>query len=388
MTTYDRRGFALPAAIGALVIMGILVTAGFFVARQELRIGVASKHANMAVNIAQAGANEVMANWDGYQLGARPVWSDTTVTGTMAGGTWEVTIWNANNFVYFLDVTGTVTEGGALWAGATRRIGIVTKMLFANINPPAALMTRGKTQVKGNSVVDGTDYTPPSWAALCTGFPTDDKPGILNNEADSVGTIGNGVINGNPNIAEDPSIVDSTFTNFGNMDWAGLTAMAQQEGMDLTPLGSNVNVGIEPDSTGPGVCDESLLTNWGDSIIGSACGNYFPLMYHAGPIMRLRGGGYGQGLLLVDGSLEIGGNFTFMGIIIIQGDLFTTGSSNTIYGGVMASNASWDNQQVSGTALIQSSQCAVMRAILNNPALSRSRPLAQRGWVDLTAVTN
>jgi hypothetical protein len=38
----DRGGFALPAAIGALVIMGLLVTAGFFTARQELRIGGAS----------------------------------------------------------------------------------------------------------------------------------------------------------------------------------------------------------------------------------------------------------------------------------------------------------------------------------------------------------
>ena len=92
MTTRNRRGFALPTVTGALVIIGVLVTAGFFIAQQELRIGVASKHANMAVNIAQAGANEVLGNWNGYQLGNIAVWSDTTITDTIANGIWEVSI--------------------------------------------------------------------------------------------------------------------------------------------------------------------------------------------------------------------------------------------------------------------------------------------------------
>ena len=90
MTTRRRAGFAMPAVIGALVIIGILVTAGFYMARQELRIGVASNHANMAVNIAQAGANEVMANWNGYQLGNIAPWDSTTITGTTQGGNWSV----------------------------------------------------------------------------------------------------------------------------------------------------------------------------------------------------------------------------------------------------------------------------------------------------------
>src|SRR5690606_198155 len=77
-----RGGFAMPAAIGALVIIGVLVTSGFFMARQELRIGVASNYTNMAVNIAQAGANEVMANWNGYQLGNIPIWGDTMIVDT------------------------------------------------------------------------------------------------------------------------------------------------------------------------------------------------------------------------------------------------------------------------------------------------------------------
>ena len=58
----DRRGFALPTAIGALVIVGVLVTAGFYMAQQEVRIGVASKFSSLAVNLAQSGANRVLVH--------------------------------------------------------------------------------------------------------------------------------------------------------------------------------------------------------------------------------------------------------------------------------------------------------------------------------------
>jgi len=383
----DQRGFALPAAIGALVIMGILVTAGFFMARQELRIGVASKHAHMAVNIAQAGANEIMGNWNGYELGNIPVWGDTVLSDTLSNGYWEVSIRNANNYVYHLDVTGTVTEGGALWAGATRRIGIVTKMLFADINPPAALTTRDTLTISGGAAVVGTNYTPLSWATFCTGFSTADKPGVMTNDTTAVSTVGTSFIAGSPAVAQDSTIVDSTFTNFGDMDWAELTALAAAEGKNLTSLGTSVTT-IQPDTTAAGRCNEATLTNWGDTIPNAACGAYFPLMYHPGPNLRIQSGGYGQGVLLIDGNLELRGNFTFMGIIVLQGELATQGSGNRIIGAVMASNATFDQQSVTGSSVIQSSQCAVKRAILNNASLSRARPLAERSWVDLTAVTN
>ena len=106
-------------------------------------------------------------------FGRASVVAVTTITDTIASGIWEVSIANSNNFVYFVTSTGTVTEGGARWAGAQRTIGIVTKMIFANIDPPAALTTRGKTVVKGNALINGTNTTPPSWGPYCTAFPTD-----------------------------------------------------------------------------------------------------------------------------------------------------------------------------------------------------------------------
>jgi hypothetical protein len=341
----------------------------------------------MAVNSAQAGANEVLANWTGYQLGNIGVWSDTTIPDTIAHGIWEVTIGNANNFVYWVRAKGTVTEGGALWAGANREIGIVTKMLFANIDPPAALTTRGKTVVKGNALINGTNTVPPSWGPYCAGFATNDTTGVLTNDTSLIGTSGAGAVAGSPPYDQDVTIVDETFTTFGDMDWAQLTALAQAEGKNITSVGTNISE-TGPTVDGSGRCNEATLTNWGDTLPTAPCGSYFPLIYHGGPSLRIQSGGIGQGVLLVDGSLDLRGGFLFYGIIIVQGDFETQGSGNRIIGAVMASNGLLDEQSITGGSEITYSKCTVQRAILNNASLSRARPLAERSWVDLTAVVN
>lgn len=93
----------------------------------------------------------------------------------------------------------------------------------------------------------------------------------------------------------------------------------------------------------------------------------------------------GQGILLVDVDLDLRGNFQFNGVIIVQGDFETQGSGNRVLGGVMAANASLENQTLNGGSEVQTSTCAVSRAILNNASLTRPRPLARRSWMDLSA---
>jgi hypothetical protein len=379
----------MPAVIGALVIIGILVTAGFYMARQELRIGVASNHANMAVNIAQAGANEVMANWNGYQLGNIGAWDDTTLVDTIANGIWSVRIQNANNFVYFLTASGQVTEGGALWAGASRTIGIAAKILFANIDPPAALVTRGQVKVGGSAQIVGANTTPPTWGPYCTGLATNDTTGVLVDDASGGNPtiVGAGAsITGNPPSDEDANIVDSTFTNFGELDWNELTTIAQIEGKDISGYATINNTLPQVDAT-TGRCNVNLLLNWGDTVPTNPCGAYFPLIYHGGNL-TIQSSGFGQGVLLVEGNLNIRGGYTFFGIIITQGTFSTGLGTNRVVGSVMASNAADLNESVGGDSEIIYSRCSITRSILNNASLSRARPLDERSWVDLTAAVN
>ena len=78
-----RRGFALPAAIGAIVIVGVLVTAGFYMAQQEMRMGVATENAGMAFFVAERGTSEVLDNWDNSVMEAQALFTPTTYTGTV-----------------------------------------------------------------------------------------------------------------------------------------------------------------------------------------------------------------------------------------------------------------------------------------------------------------
>jgi len=354
-------------------------------ARQELRIGVASNHANMAVNFAQMGANEVMANWNGFQLGNILPWRDTTVTGVTNGGTWRVNIQNANNYVYRLTASGTVTQGGALWGGSTRTIGVVAKMLFADIDPPGALTTRGNVQVKGTSAITGANTPPPTWGGYCTTTPPGDTPGVVTDAGGTVTTSGGGSVSGTPPSVQDPGVVSATFNDFGNLTWTQLTQLAQVEGKDISAI-STIN-NTAPAVDGSGRCDASVLLNWGDQIPTNPCGSYFPLIYHGGNV-TIQSNGFGQGILLIQGNLDLRGGYTFYGIIITQGAFATGAGGATVVGAVMAGNDLTLNQTATGGGQIIYSRCGVQRAILNNSNLSRARPLAQRSWVDLTAVVN
>ena len=383
MSTQHRGGFALPVAVFALVIVGVIMTSGFFMARQESRIGVASEKAAVAFYLTELGLNDLMATWNAPTFGAMSNWSDTTVVRNYSGvGVVAARITKMTDRLFFVDAGSTVTSGGAILGGAGRRVGVILRLTAAEIDPPAALTTRGPTVIKGSAEVHGEDQNPPGWVGpICTGS-LDDKPGILTDDAAQVTTSGGGTITGSPAVDEDTSITDDTFTKFGELEWSELTAMA-----DITLPGGMMNQ-TAPDSTAAGLCrsGQAFPSNWGNPLNpGAACFDYYPIIYVSGDA-RMQSGGVGQGVLLVEGDLDLRGGFVFYGIVIVQGDMATQGSGNRIYGGVMASNANFDAQSLVGGSVVTNSTCAASRAVLNNSSLTRVRPLASRSWVDLSAV--
>jgi hypothetical protein len=378
MNDRNDQGFALPIAIFVMVIATILVAGGAFISNQELRIGVASRNGAQAFYLAERGISGTMANWSTPAFGSLALWADTTVTDTLDAGVVSTTVTRVGDRLYLLEARSTVVAGGLLLAGATRETGMIVRLFTAELTPRAALTTRGETIIRGTAEVHGEDLVPPGWGADCPGA-LQDKPGILIDDATEVSTSGQGEITGTPIVEEDTTIADSTFTKFGELDWAALTAMA-----DKTFSGGTIN-NTFPVVSG-GVCNTTVSTNWGDPNDPSApCGNYFPIIHVAGDA-SIQSGGVGQGILLVDGSLDLRGNFTFHGIIIVLESFETQGSGNRILGGVMAGNADFDDQALVGGSVVQNSTCAVSRAILNNEALSRPRQLPQRGWMDISAL--
>jgi hypothetical protein len=376
MNVREERGFVLPLVIFGMLIAAVIIAGATFVGRQELRIGIASSNGVEAFYLAERGLTNTMTDWSSEAFSLIPLGSDTTLTDTLETGMVATTVTRVGDRLYLLEATSGLSTGGAVLSGASRSVGLVVRLFDPQLDPPAALTTRGTTVVKGNAEVHGEDVDPTGWGGFC-GFPNEDKPGILTDNAGGVSTVGQGTLSGTPAVQEDTTIADSTFTQFGEMSWSDLTAIA-----DLTLPGGNFN------GTGPvvasGRCVESDLTNWGDPENPTdPCGDYFPIIHVTGDA-RMQSAGVGQGVLLVDGDLDLRGGFVFHGIIIVQGTFESQGSGNKVFGGVFAGNATLENQALTGGSVIQQSTCAVERTLLNISA-TRPRPLGIRSWVDLSA---
>jgi hypothetical protein len=410
-------GFALPAAIFALVVVALVVTAGFYMAGQESRIGQSVERTAEARLLAEFGLNEAAAVWRPVDSGNLAVGQSATVgTGNQGDGQWTVRVRRVDNSMYVLESMGEITQGGRL-AGATRTLFQVLRVPTIELNAPeAALTTRGNLVVGGNAQVDGNNSNgPANWTSAQTCPPADPnltKPGVMLNE-DGTAVRNNGqpvrtadqlgnnieVAGAPPHVANSDSIVNSTMSVFDNSSWASMVAMADVRISRAAVTGyhreanGNLNPRIEPKLTSGGACDRGDPKNWGALENPThACASYMPVIHLLGaPGAReftIPSGSSGQGILLVDGDLHISGGFNWSGLILVRGTLRTTGGGGgdpQILGAVVSENSELDTQSVTGNSLIQFSACSIQRAIDLAQANAEPRPLSRRSWVDGTA---
>lgn len=384
-----RRGFALPAAIGALVVVGMLVTVGFYVTSQEMRIGAESRFSAMAANLAQSGTNGVLVHRtrDFMDL---PVWGDTTLVDTLDGGIVSVDVTRMASRMFFMDATAIVTEDGALWSGARSRVGVITRMSRARLAPRAALTTNARLGWSGRTVVQGIDAYPDGaeggvdWSTPCATMERVDAPGILAADTARIAWGGARVsrtqaTTGSPAVAQDAQISFASLSTLGDMEWDQVAQLAEE-------LPSGAPGPVAP-ATRDGRCDSSDPANWGSpGDPESPCFDYFPILHRSGRLELT--GGAGQGILLVDGDLDVSGGFAFYGPVFVRGRLTTRGEGAHFWGGVVVADPQGRASTLGGSAAITYSSCAIQRAILNNPALTKVRPLAMRSWVDLSDVSD
>ena len=124
--------------------------------------------------------------------------------------------------------------------------------------------------------------------------------------------------------------------------------------------------------------------NWGEPHRNGAgfiaqCQNYFPVIYGSGTQTKLAAGGRGQGLLLVEGDLEISGGFEWTGLIVAKGGMKISGNGNKITGALLAQDVAIDDQNsISGNTTLQFFSCALSKAIQGS---AFAEPLTMRSWV-------
>lgn len=375
----NEQGMALSVVLFALVVVGVLVGGALFIGTQEQRMGDNTRRLEQSFGVAEYGLADRIRNWRTDSVNGIGVYpTDSLLIGRTAAanrsGSYGGWIYKLNDNLFMLDVVGGDTmsvAGRVTGGGARQRLALITRLRPLQVDIEASLTTKGNVKLQGNAAVNGADYTPTGW----TDCPPPGAPVAgVRTDGGSVTTGGGGTVTGVPPVNNDPSITDSTFTQFGEINYSQLAAMAS-----ITLPGGTYKT--FPVLSGPD-CNRSVLTNWGDGMNPSGpCGAYMPIIHITGDATL--NGDQGQGILLVDGSLDVQGAYEFYGITIIQGDLKTSGGGTSeahFWGGVLARNADVSTQTLSGKATLNYSACAIKR-VLNATALPTV--LRSRGWTKL-----
>jgi hypothetical protein len=373
-----RGGFAMAMALGAIVVIGLLIAGAFFISTQQSRTGRSVLSQEDAFRIAEAGLAQTVTEWkaDSAPTANGQSWLRTQVVvpNTPVNFRPDVKVTRLNSDLYQILSEASVGSAGGVRTESVRRVSQLVRVVGPTFNIRGALTVRGQTKIGGSSLVDGNDDNPAGWSCDAEG-PA--KPGIAIADPNQISRSGCNnwsCVDGDPKIATDPIAGQtSTYFTFGDFAWADLVSMANivVTTNNFAPAPAFIN----------GRCDDSRQTNWGDVnrlLPKGVCESYFPIIYYPGNAKLT--GGTGQGILLVEGDLEVQGQFRFYGPVIVRGRLKTAGTGGHFNGAVMAANVDLEENSVLGNAVVNYSSCAVATAVRQ---AGRARPVVQRSWAEL-----
>jgi hypothetical protein len=371
----SRDGFALPMALFAMVVIGAIVTGGFYVSSQEHTVSVSTDMAAQALDMAEYGLEQTLGTWSTGDFGGtvgqiQTLTPDTVRHNGRAIGSYQIRILPLGGRVYMVESEGRVTRGNQ---SAVRRVGSFVRTTQAQLPYLSAVAVFGQFSASGNAQVSGFDNE------TCGSGNVAGVTAV----ADSLVSEGNrDRIEGEPDVESASDLDADKLSDFGDIDLSDLIAMATK----TYPAGASLT-GMAPvttlDANDLLVCNP-ILSNWGDPARPDPlpdppppCMSYFPVIHAQGDLTIQTG--VGQGVLIVEGDLRLTGNMLFYGIVIVRGSLFTAGTGNHIGGAVLVHGRSeLDTQSITtGNSVVQYSSCRVQDAFNDLPV----RTLASRSWI-------
>jgi hypothetical protein len=386
----DERGMALAVAIFALVVIGALVAGAFFAGHVEQQTGRNYMYAAQAADAAEAGTAAVLADWDQFNLNNMLVGDITVLTKTKADGTagnkgifYQPTVTRLNQDLFLVSSLGTRTNASGTVL-AQRNIATMARLSYVSATASAAVTVTKPIKFNGNAFeVIGNDSVPKGWngePGCTTGV---NKAGVRSATTTGVTAADNDNLFGNPpQVANDPTVTNDFFNIFGDVTFDELKKNADIVVSSTTPQ--------QPAPTltagAPQRCKVNDMNNWGEprrapDVFVSQCTTYFPIIYASGSQLKLSSGSRGQGLLLVEGDLEIVGGFEFAGLIVAKGGIKIAGNGNKVVGALLAQDVAIDDQNtISGNTTLQFSSCALTKAIQGS---AFAEPLTYRSWAQL-----
>ncbi len=390
----DNRGIALVFALFSMVVLGALIGGAFFVGRVEQVTGYTTVWASQANGAADAGLTHALNTVEAATYQAMGVYSPSTpnelalATVSSDGIAFTDTIRRLNNTLFEVRSTGQkLGSGGVVLAQAS--VAQLVRLAKATIDVNAAVTVQDPINFNGNAfLINGFNDYPMGWEGgdCPSGAPaagnTDDKVAIRSATATGAKAADMDNLDGYPakTVNNDPTITSETFQDF--LDYT-YWSLASQPNVKKLPLTTPYN-GIAPVLDADGACDKPALFNMGEPWRSAGhvapCTGYFPVVHGTGGQTSFAAGNRGQGILLIDGDLELVGGFEWTGLVLVRGKMKIAGNGNKITGAVLTEGVDLiTSGNISGNIEVRFSQCAVDRA---TTGAAVPQPLS-RGWAQM-----
>jgi hypothetical protein len=373
-----RSGVALPAALGALALLGALSVAGVLATRDEGRAARALAAAVAARAAAEGALGEALARWPATRNTTLAIGATEAAPSTVAPSA-TVRATRLAPRAFLLDARATEPSGlpGAE-SIASRRLWLLVRLRHLTPALAGAITSAGHVEIDGGATVSGVDEPPPDWSDCASWSEAPAPvPAVAVPDRDSVSPAPDASLRGGLHAAPDVGR-GATFDRFGESSWgvmAGAARVVLDGGATASPM----------PRTSAGVCVVDPAS-WGEPRRGHAavasCERESPVVIARPPSLTLRGPARSQGLLLVDGDLHVEGPVEHTGLVVVRGIVRARAGALRVRGALMIANTNGRGTTVIGPGSeVTYSSCAVGRALI---AASRPTPIRRRSWMEVT----
>lgn len=348
MNRCRRAGFILPVVLITTLLVAILAASlqgAVWRATRHARLGFAGER---ALHAADAAIAAQLAQWDARTFASMPIGMRTLSAPVLPNALHAtVTLVRTSIDGALIEAQATSTQNG-IPENAERR---ATRLLTVR-NAPLALSSPltilGHATFAGAGTVTATDETPPGWSTECVGSDSVDAPS---------------------NAVTDSAAARALFDTHWNR-WLS-TASRSENAATVTALAPIVTGVMCTPGTGEpqrGSGSVSACANeWGARAITD------------GWPFSLAAASRHQGVLMIDGDLNVASDLEVFGLLMVRGALNDSAGHLRVMGAVLVRDEQGHGSRFGIASRVRYSRCALRRAL---SATGAPAAITTRGWLE------